>query len=472
MPRVVIRSYVGSKLPLNDILGAVPPWSQITKEVNSLELERSKRVLVDLASRGLITFHVINSPGLANSTIGGGVVLSHPGDPSTIGIRPQTGWLVSNTESGELFVYNGNQWRQISTDPSGVILLDFGSALFSRNNGTVGVNGPAQRRTSDVSFEDVGSDILRVDTINGESRYLFERQLTPAVQRSDDFSTAWTLSNVTQTPGFVGPSGPTSATRIEFSASAVAQLAQTISADEFPENSDVIVGAWLRGDVGGEILRLGILRKDGVRQFENIVLTTEWAWYRVGMNVLTGVSNQQFCLFNDSAGGIKTVYIQRAHLAIERYPSSTRIVAGSKTPRYADILVLDSSEVPLSFREGAWTCQVRPRWATEDLLEGERRVLCSTDTNNWIGFEKIGGDVFLNCYTEGTLRFGTNALVVARDIDYEVRINLAAGIATFDGVAGVAGTPSVLPGGVPLRWGGMAGSSHELDAGTTQPESI
>ena len=51
-------------------------------------------------------------------------------------------------------------------------------------------------------------------------------------------------------------------------------------------------------------------------------------------------------------------------------------------------------------------------------------------------------------------------------------VDLAGGQMTFNGVAGSVGTAATLPGGVALRWGGTAGGTDELDAGTDEPWSV
>jgi hypothetical protein len=358
--------------------------------------------------------------------------------------------------------------------PSGPVqLLDFdgAGATFQRNNGFA-ANGEASARGSAATFADYATNALRTETLAGVGRYLFERERSSLVLRSDDWSTAWTKSNVTTTAGFAGPKGDTTATEAVWTSSAVAQLVQTIAAASTANNDIVTVGLWARGDSGGEQLRFGVRKRDAAYDFATITLTTEWAWYTRTVDIGVGASNTQWALFNSNPGVAKTIYIQRASKVAERYVSSPRLIVGSLLPRYADSLLFAPDEVPLALRESAWAVNVRPTWATADLATGEKRVICSTDANNWVGFEEDAGSVYLRCYTGGTLRFGTGALTIVRDTDYEVIVDLAGGQMTFGGVAGSVGTAATLPGGVTLRWGGTAGGNDELDAGTSEPFTV
>lgn len=358
-------------------------------------------------------------------------------------------------------------------DPIPVQLLDFdgAAASFARNNG-LGSNGDASYRTGAASFGDAATDALRTETLGGVGRYLFERERSSLVVRSDDWSTGWVKSNATTTAGAAGPKGDTSATQCDFTSNANAQLAQTIAGSATSDNARVRIGAWLRGAVGGEQLRFGCLRRNGTYDLATITLTTEWAWYTREVDLLAGAGNTQWALFNSNPGVAKTFYIQRASKVLERYPSSPRLIVGSLLPRYADSLLFPPDEVPLALREAAWSVSVRPLWAAADLQVGEKRVLCSTGAGDWIGFEEDSGSVRLRCYTGGALRFETSALTVARDTDYPVVVDMAAGRFTFNGTLHAAGTSAALPAGQPLRWGGIAGGADELDAGTSEPWTV
>jgi hypothetical protein len=354
-----------------------------------------------------------------------------------------------------------------------VQLLDFDGtgATFQRNNGS-GVNGEGSARLSSATFADYATNTLRTETLGGVARYLFERQRSSLVIRSDDWSSSWVKSSATTTFGSAGPKGNATATQCDFTSNANANLLQTIANADTANNDVVQIGAWLRGSAGGETLRFGCLRRNGTYDLTTVLtLTTEWAWYTRSVDLLSGAGNTQWALFNSGATA-KTFYIQRASKTIEAYPSSPRLLTTTRIPRYADSLLFAPDEVPLALRETAWTCSVRPTWATADLATGEKRVLCSTDSANWIGFEEDAGSVYLRCYTGGVLRFGTGALTIARDTDYEVIVNLAGGQMTFNGAAGSVGTATTLPAGVVLRWGGTAGGADELDAGSSEPWSV
>ena len=353
-----------------------------------------------------------------------------------------------------------------------VQLLDFdgAGASFTRNNGS-GTNGEALARSSSSTFSDYATNTLRTQTLGGVARYLFERQRSSLVIRSDDWSASWVRSSATTTAGASSPKGDSSATQCDFTSNANANLLQTIANADTANNDVVQVGVWLRGNTGTESLRLGCLLRTGSYDLAVINLTSEWAWYTRSVNLGTGAGNTQFALFNNGATA-KTFFIQRASKVIEPYPSSPRLLTTTRIPRYADSLLFAPDEVPLLLRESAWACNVRPTWANTDLTTGEKRVLCSTDSSNWVGFEESGGSVYLRCYTGGVLRFGTGALTIARDTDYEVIVDLAGGQMTFGGVAGSVGTATTLPGGVPLRWGGTAGGNDEIDAGTSEPWSV
>lgn len=353
-----------------------------------------------------------------------------------------------------------------------VQLLDFDGVgtLFSRNNG-FNINGEASART-ESGFADFSSDTLRTDIVSGVSLYLFERQRSSLVIRSDDWSLGWIKSGATTTFGFAGPKGDSSATECVFTSVANAQLSQTISNANTNDGDVVHLGVWLRGATGGEQLRLGCLKRDATYDLDTITLTTEWVYYSRAVNLGVGAGNTQFLLWNSNPGVAKTFYLQRASKIVESYPSSRRLIVASLYPRYADSLLIAPDEVPLLFRTGVWSCTVRPEWSDTDLSTGERRVICSTSSDTWIGFEESAGSVYLRCYTAGVLRFGTSALSVTRDTNYDVICDLSNGQMTFDGIAGAVGTPTSLPGGEVLRWGGLAGGNDELDGGCSEPFTV
>lgn len=117
MALVQITNHTNRRVSINSFFGQVAPGAVLNKEVDSQELEASKASLDGLQSAGAITWTVLadSNPGdnLAESTIGGAVVLAYPGDPTGV-VEGQTGWLCTDITNGALYLFTGGAWAEVA----------------------------------------------------------------------------------------------------------------------------------------------------------------------------------------------------------------------------------------------------------------------------------------------------------------------------------------------------------------------
>jgi len=363
-----------------------------------------------------------------------------------------------------------------SGDAPGLLDFDGEGASFSRNNGTWGAGGTALQRSSINTWSDIAADILRTDTLGGVTLAgMFEKQVKNETSRSDSMAslgiTGWT--GVNNSTDVIDPLGTNTSAKFTTTTNAAHNVSQSYTVATIPNSTALVFSFWGRCATG--TLPLRIRWRDNANTFVEtpITLTTTWQRFSFAVNTGVGATASGWFIQNPAAGSVVAdFYAIGAQLERGTYPMSRKITVAVGDTRWADVMTFASDEVPLAFRENAWTCTVRPEWASADLIATNKRVICSTDANNWVGFEYDAGSVYLRCYTGGTLRFGTGALTTSRNTDYPIICDLAAGVMTFNGVAGSAGTATTLPGGVALRVGGTAGGSNELDGALSEPRSV
>lgn len=347
-------------------------------------------------------------------------------------------------------------------------LLDFSSAAFSRNSGTVGLGGTALQRSSVNTWSDIAADILRTDTIGGVAlAAMIEKQVKNETSRSDSMATlsvtGWTGTN--NSGDVTDPLGTNTAAKFVTTTTATHNVSQSYTVATIANSTAVVFSFWGRTDAGTWTGRISW--RDSSNTTTDVAtptLTTTWQRFSVALNTGVGATATGWFIRGAASGAtVANIYLIGAQLERGTYPTTRKITVAVGDTRWADVMTFDSSEVPQAFRETGFACTVRTEWATADLANTSKRVICSADANNWVGFEKDSGSLYLRCYTGGTLRFGTGALTVARDTDYTLVCNFATGTMTFNGTAGSAGTATTLPGGVALRLGGTAGGSDEFD---------
>ena len=355
--------------------------------------------------------------------------------------------------------------------------LYFADASFRRNTGTDGAGGTALQRSSINTWSDIAADILRTDTVGGVALAgMFEHQVKNETSRSDSMATlgttGWTGTN--NSTDVTDPLGTNTAAKFVTTTTATHNVSQSYTVATIANSTPVVFSFFGRTDAGTWTGRISW--RDSSNTTTDVAtptLTTTWQRFWVAVNTGVGATASGWFIRGAASGAtVANIYLIGAQLERGTYPTTRKLTAAVGDTRWADVCVLRSDEVPALFRNTLFTCTVRLEWATADLADGSKRVICSTDSNNWVGFEKDSGSLYLRCYTGGTLRFGTGAITVARDTDYPIICNLAAGLMTFNGVAGSAGTGTSLPGGVALRIGGMAGGSDELDGATSEAFSV
>lgn len=356
----------------------------------------------------------------------------------------------------------------------GTVVLTFSDGSFSRNNG-IGGDGAATYRTSANAIADAAVDVLRTDTIGGVGRYLFEGARSNYLKRTDIFgSTGWVTSGGTFTAATgdtTDPAGLNEALKCVHSASGTSQVSQQIAGGVIADGDTVTFSHWTKCAASTEKARHAWTdRSATTTNYSDLTVTTSWQRFSQTVSAGTGATQPTARYRNASDAVVRTVYAAFPQVEKAAFPSSfIRNLTSGTQSRAADSLSFASSEVSSHFRTAKWSVNVRPGWSNADLVNGVYAVICSTDANNWIGFEKSGGSLYLRCYIGGSLAFGTGAITVVADTDYPITCDLATGTMTFNGTAGSAGGATSLPGGVSLRWGGMASGTSELFGGTDQP---
>jgi hypothetical protein len=155
------------------------------------------------------------------------------------------------------------------------------------------------------------------------------------------------------------------------------------------------VSIWLRGNVGGEQVYIGVLT--GVGSTPRITLTTQWRRYTYITPTLTAAGN--FFMVgtdlrdtNQAATSAQTIYAWGGQIEAIGYVTSYISTVGAAVTRAADVLSYPTTAIP-GFSATAMTvvCEA-------DLLAtpGVTGVLIASDgtTNNRVQFAAFGGSLF------------------------------------------------------------------------------
>lgn len=328
--------------------------------------------------------------------------------------------------------------------------------------------------TSPSSVSWYALDVIR----NGSLGVLIEREHQSWLNRPVYLDASWTALNGTPVSNIVagslsggGAPDGTTAAQIGLGNTTTSQINQTIGGATIPDSTIVTVSALLKGDVGGEQVKLRVVNKAAANTDLDTTLTTSWAQYVVaavdastGGSVITRLMNRTAVAMNFDGFGY--------YMNTGRYPLAVRRATTQGPTWQPDVLTFLSAQIPAALRTGKVAIAATPQWAPADLQSGDQRWLLSIGTGGTEGYRvrHTGTDVRVEVVIAGSVVASSPAVTGStRLVRRTFTFDPVAATVSIDGVAGSAGTPWSLTSGVQVRVGGVLGGASEFDGYIEQP---
>lgn len=346
-------------------------------------------------------------------------------------------------------------------------LLSWADGIFGRND--------------EAYYVLTASSVTRfaVDTIRDGARgVLIEASRSIYLTQSLYLASNWSalnggtmLTGGSSAPG-TSPDGTTPA-RINFGNVSTAQINQTIGAVSIPNTSSIAVDLFVRGVVGGEILRLRVDGKDGTQQAVDFTASTSWKRISNVRNVGSGGAGVIIRILNHTAATGYSVDVWGLCATAKAYSMSPSSRGnGSVAIQNPDVLTFLAAQVPLALREKKIRFYATPSWAPTDLSSSEERWLFSFGGPEF-GYRcrHDGGAVRIDVISSSVILFSGSPMQGGRDVRREFILDPTSGSISLDGVT-VSGSVWTMPGGVQMRVGGILTGNAEFDGTIEPPEAL
>jgi len=350
--------------------------------------------------------------------------------------------LIQYPSLAETLVYGG---RGLGIGPAGdaVVALD----LFDTGVGTYTRGSPGTYQTDPDSIATASNNIRRFENLGSGDMLLLEGSRLNYWLFSDA-SSSWTADGAGTTITYAaadGPLGASTAMQVDWSA-ADATVYRTLGSS--PANlTTSMLSVWMRGAVGGEVVRIALRQKDGATfvYSSDITLTTSWQRYSVRLAVGSGASAPRASIYQASTGAATaTFYVGPSQMEDGAYwPSAWILTAGATATRSADALSYAVGEYPSEFLTDGFEFTFAPEFANaEHVSFGLEQALCGFDVaGTRVAFS--AGSAGLSVFLNGAGQVSTgNVLQWSRNQLLTIEVRPSAGQIALSGFTAGDGTYS------------------------------
>lgn len=292
--------------------------------------------------------------------------------------------------------------RRASPGAPGVDLFSVGT--FTRSSikhVQSGAESLVQVASGDRAIEDRGDGLGQM--------LLLEGSATSRARNSgpDSGGTGWTTASATVTfAAQDGPLGVGTAAQANLNAVSTARVVGT-NTNLPTDNFNVVFAIWLRGAVGGEVVRLTWRDKTGTTFYSatEYTLTTTWQRYFVAFNAGAGANTLQMGVANSAVSVVaKTVYFTCAFLdwgpvaqSVQAPSSYIHVPSTAQTTRAGDLLSLAvGTDCPTSVYTDGCSHTFVPDISSADLVATDANAqirLLGVDNRNYLRFYVASGVV-------------------------------------------------------------------------------